>query len=518
MNYQRAALRDPFARIQARRPRNLYGANSLEIFSGADGLDCSHEDADGFLTYPTSFPTRAANFWRKDAGVKVWAYEEKFDNWHDTYGMDAVMVFYHSGHGNMDRKGVFGTIMGAKWDGRDRAFSTHMAFANEQLRYLFWSTCLSLRVLHRNTPVRTWWNPNQGGLRMLFGYETTSVDDPNYGKFFWEEWQKGKPFARAFLDASWRISHDQIPAAMAAGSNQSDAINRLNNERFFSRMPVEKGWYQWQWIAPLRAHRLADSTLVPRELNSIVLGNKFADDRRIAQIARAASATRREANTIRVDANGNRMISSRAFRLNVNNEGALNLYFGKPNVANRNRLVQRKAIAIARRFISHLGLNSRVQLTLGNIRYRFTGGGTLQGSGRLDEPAAIETIVQFRQCHNRVESINSDHGLLTVGVDNDGEVVNVYDSTKLVLREVDQRTAASSSPRDPGRAPHETINGRFKNKIQKIVGTNAKRKTRREKVGYDFSSSLGIVVHQRQVEVDFGNNLKKRYKVRIPVM
>jgi hypothetical protein len=89
---------------------------------------------------------------------------------------------------------------------------------NEDLRYLYWSTCFSLRVSGSDSPVRTWWNPNKGGLRMMFGYETTSVDDPNYGKFFWDEWKKGKTFARAFLDASWRISHDQVPVVMAAGA------------------------------------------------------------------------------------------------------------------------------------------------------------------------------------------------------------------------------------------------------------------------------------------------------------
>jgi len=183
-----------------------YGAYSLETFSSASSLTYTHEDANGFLDYPTSF--RPANFWGKDAGVKVWAYEEANDNYLDTYGMDAVTVFYHSGHGNMDSSGIFQAPLGGKWDNRDWAFSNKMAFANEELRYLFWSTCFSLRVSGPDNPVRTWWAPNKGGLRMMFGYETTSVDHPGYGKFFWEEWNKNKPFARAFLDASWRISHN----------------------------------------------------------------------------------------------------------------------------------------------------------------------------------------------------------------------------------------------------------------------------------------------------------------------
>jgi hypothetical protein len=283
MKFKKAVLQDPCAKARGQSAKGVktvvsgsndfYGANSLETFASASGLSYTHEDADGFLDYPTSFPGKAGNYWRKDAGVKVWAYEETYDNWQDTYGMDAVMVFYHSGHGNMSSSGVFQAPLGAKWDGRDWAFSSNMAFANEDLRYLFWSTCLSLRVSGPDNPVRTWWNSNKGGLRMMFGYETTSVDDPNYGKFFWDEWKKGKTFARAFLDASWRISHSQVPVVMAVGTDQTDALNRLNTERFFSRTPVTKGWYQWQWIGTLPTRSFANGTTVPKNLNSIILNN-----------------------------------------------------------------------------------------------------------------------------------------------------------------------------------------------------------------------------------------------------
>jgi len=181
MKFKRNRSQDPFAHAKGPVAKgaktvvsgsnDFYGANSLETFSSASGLTYTHEDADGFLDYPSSFSGKAANYWRKDTGVKVWAYEETYDNWQDTYGMDAVMVFYHSGHGNMDGSGVFQAPLGGKWDNRDWAFSDRMAFANEELRYLFWSTCFSLRVSGPDNPVRTWWNPNKGGLRMMFGYD-----------------------------------------------------------------------------------------------------------------------------------------------------------------------------------------------------------------------------------------------------------------------------------------------------------------------------------------------------------
>jgi Family of unknown function (DUF6345) len=523
MKYKKAVLQDPFAKAKAAKgmktvvsgSNDYYGACSLETFSSASSLSLTHEDADGFLDYPTQFPGKAANFWRKDAGVQVWKYEETYDNWQDTYGMDAVMVFYHSGHGAMSGSGIFQAPLGSKWDNRDWAFSNNMSFGDETLRYLFWSTCFSLRVSGPDNPVRTWWGPNKGGLRMLFGYETTSVDHAGYGKFFWEEWNKNKTFARAFLDASWRISHNQVPVVMAVGANQTEAVNRLNNERLFSSAPVTKGWYQWQWIGTLPNRAAASRTKVPKKLNAIILGNKFAEDQRLTAIAREVGVTRNNAGTIGLDAAGNRTVSSKDVQVTVSDQGALNVTFGKANVKNTILLNENRAIKIAQRAIGDLNLGKGIDLNLGTIRHRLTCGGTMEGSGELNEPSAIETIVQFRQGHNGVDSVNSDHGLIAISVDNDGRIVNLYDSTKSVLGEADKRTSNTSAPRDPKRAKKAEIARQFTKKIDRLAGDKKKSATLKEYVGYDFSGSLGEVVHQKDVEVDFGKGIKKRYKVRV---
>ena len=524
MKLEKAVLQNPLAEVQpveiktvVSGSNDFYGACSLETFSSASGLTYTHEDADGFLNYPTSF--QPANYWLKDAGVQVWGYEETYDNWQDTYGMDAVMVFYHSGHGNMDSNGVFQAPLGGKWDNRDWVFSNNMAFANEELRYLFWSTCFSLRVSGPDSPIRTWWDPNKGGLSMLFGYETTSVDNPNYGAFFWDEWKKNKTFARAFLDASWRISHDQVAVVMASGANQSEATNRLNNERIFSRTPVTKGWYQWQWIGTLPTRSFASETSVPKHLSGIILGNKFADDKLVTKIAHEVGAARKDAATILLDINGNRLLSSKEVHANVNTQGALNIHFGKANVENKSLLNESEAVKIAQGFINDLDLNKGIDLTLGHIRHKFTCGGTMKGSGTLETPSLIETVVQFRQSHQGVKSINSDHGLIAICIDNDGRIVNVYDSTKLVLGETDHRTLKKSSPRDPKGAARETIDTQFNKKLNKIVVDGESKSTvLHEAVGYDFSGNRGAVVHHKEVEVDFGQNLKKRYKLRVPLV
>jgi hypothetical protein len=507
---------------------DYYGACSLEHFSSASGLTYTHEDAQGFLDYPTSFQNYGANFWFKDSGVKVWEYEETYDNWQDTYGMDAVMVFYHSGHGNMDSNGVFQAPLGASWDGRDWAFSNHMAFANEELRYLYLSTCFSLRVSGGNNPIKTWGNPNKGGLRMLFGYETTSVDDPNYGKFYWEEWRKGKPFARSFLDASWRISHNQVPVVMASGSNQSEAINRLNYEKYFTRTPASKGWYQWQWIGTLPTKSFVLKKELPKslKLNALVFGADKFDDQTLSKIAKSAGFTKSDAETILFDEDGIRTIDSKKIRLTVNAEGALNIHYGNPNFENKVLISENKAVEIAREKIDDLGFNKNIELKLGDIRHVFTGGGTTEGSGKADEPYPLETIVQYRQSHKDIESINSDHGLIAINIDNDGKITNIYDSTRAIVGETEKPRSIIAPPPEKSKSADVNLEKQFERTIFRIMNRNesknagigSKTNILREKAGYDFSGNMGLIVTQRDFEVELDNNFRKRYKIRVPMM
>lgn len=91
MRFNRLVTAHPLTRKSAPEPaglkavvggsNDLYGAHSIEHFSSTSGLTYTHEDARGFLDFPTSFAGNGANFWLKDAGVKVWEYEEAYDNW-----------------------------------------------------------------------------------------------------------------------------------------------------------------------------------------------------------------------------------------------------------------------------------------------------------------------------------------------------------------------------------------------------------------------------------------------------
>jgi hypothetical protein len=140
---------------------NMYGANSIETFCDAGPLSLTHDDADGWVDYVDNFT--ALNFRYRDGGVRIWQYYEQYDNWQETYGADAVCAFYHSGHGGMDANGVFYLPLGSAWAGNDcTALSSSMRLGNEYGRYLFLSTCTSLRVLGGHSPIRTWQAANLG--------------------------------------------------------------------------------------------------------------------------------------------------------------------------------------------------------------------------------------------------------------------------------------------------------------------------------------------------------------------
>ena len=130
----------------------MYGFCSIEDFPpGITDLSATHEDAGGFRDYVNQFT--APNFWYQDGGVLSWIYGEQYDAWQSTYGFDACVVEYHSGHGDMDGNGVFWMPMGGTWGGTSWVRSNDMRLGNEVARYLFLSTCLSLRIADGHSPI-----------------------------------------------------------------------------------------------------------------------------------------------------------------------------------------------------------------------------------------------------------------------------------------------------------------------------------------------------------------------------
>jgi hypothetical protein len=533
--YDEAAQENPAERSSERQnardvTTDYYGAFSVETFAEAGGLANTHEDAQGWYDYVARF--NAPNFWYRDAGVKPWAYYEEYDNWQDTYGMDAVNAVYHSGHGTMDGNGVFYAPLGAAWGNLGSwVRSDQMRLGNEQANYIFWSTCLSCRVHDGHSPIRTW-SPANLGFRMLFGFETISWDDPNYGKFFWEEWNRPKSFSTAWMDASWRIAHDQAPAVVACCANQAEATDRLNNERLFNWSHVNTSWWQWRWYDAARGGRQAlparaPNLSMPRELTEARLSSPSLNRQRIAGLASDLGLPIRIPSSIAVSRLGTAKLSEGNAHLNLAADGSFRAQLRSPNLDNKTALSSARARSTADAFVKQLRLADGAEATFDLTRIAYEGGGTTQGSGRLEGPVTSETTIQYRQLIDGVPVIAPGSGELRVTIDNDGEIVAVESSLRGVERIVRSPAGAPEEPNAPSRFSGPSNTNGYEDKLSRALGKrlatlSAQGRTPGRfatvpgstEVGYEIRGDRAKLIAQRAVEVDSGYGLLKRYWVR----
>jgi len=158
-------------------------------------------------------------------------------------GIDSVVIGYISSHGQRINASTFRLIVGGTGHGGCTVSSTQMSLGEHDLRYLFLSTCQSVST----TPGSTWFGP-ANGIRAILGYDTLSVDSADYGKFFFENWKRpGAKTSVSFLDASWRISHEQTPVAAFFGPDQSTAENLRDNEEYFEHGAISSNSIAWRW-------------------------------------------------------------------------------------------------------------------------------------------------------------------------------------------------------------------------------------------------------------------------------
>jgi hypothetical protein len=512
---------------------DYYGACSMETFYDASSLGLTHEDAQGWIDYVTKF--KAGNFWRKDANVGVWMYEETFDNWLDTYGIDAVMAFYHSGHGNMRNDGTFEFPLGNNWGGRSWGDSKNMSVGNETARYIFFSTCLSCRVHDGHNPIRTWHGPNKG-FRMLFGFETTSVDDPAYGKFFWEEWNKGKSFSQAWLDASWRISNRQSPSVVAVGRNSEDARARLFNERYFYQNAVERSYYWWRWYDGIGT-RLA----APRGSEKPIKDLKIAlfDKNYKPLTAQVKSSVSDLGIPMTVfgnpslDASGNMCYKSKGKLVTVTPEGFVNIHLANHNYKNESPISQQAAVAKAEDFVKSLSLKN-VDLKATHVYKGYACSGSTKGSGSVDDVKTVETMIDFRQYINGVPVINAGSGKVRITIDNDGKITNALIAVKPV-KGFESSLNGKKQPPDPSmtksikkellesdesrnEAFRDLLNNTKNQRANALLFKDQRVEVVRDKVGYDISGNYGSITAHREVEISYSDSLSKRLKLRLPIV
>ncbi|MEI5097600.1 DUF6345 domain-containing protein [Streptomyces sp. PmtG] len=427
-----------------------WGAFSVEKFADASPLRYTHEDAVGWLEYPQRFYDR--NFWFADAGVQVWAYEEAFDNWQDRFGMDAVCAVYHSGHGNMDGNGVFEAPLGAAWDGRTRAYSSRMALGNEKARYVFWSTCFSLRVLGGHSPVRTWAGPNIG-FRMIFGFETTSIDHPDYGRKFWDKWTSGQTYAESWLNASWDIWKNQAPSVCAVGATQAEAVDRLNTERYFYRPAVSDNWYAWRWYNA-RASLAEQLTALPEAAQTVQLAPR-EPSAEMAAVGRMAAFPAAALEEVQADRRGVLSASSGDRTISTGPHAVRWARLAEPNQRNTTALPTERAVELARAFAEEHAEGA--ELVVDSVHDLMQNSAAKDGS-ETGAPTTLVTHVTFRQAFDGVPVITPDRGVIRVGLDNDGTVVQAQLSTRHATgerREPSSRVAppAPEGAREAGAPP-----------------------------------------------------------------
>ena len=506
----------------ARGGAKIYGFCSIETFCDQGSLTYTHEDAGGFYDYVSKFT--APNFWYRDAGVKPWIYYEQYDNWQDTYGADAVKVFYHSGHGGMGADGTFYLPMGADWGGLGcTAVSSSMRLGNEFSRYLFWSTCESLRITAPHSPIRTWNVANQG-VRMIFGYETVSYDNPNYGKFFFEEWNKNKSFSQAWLDASWRIAHNQIASAAACGASQAEAQDRVFNERTFQGAAASRAWWWWRWQGNASVQREV-LTAMPAQIQRAELGP--------APLSAQALFDRFEMGG-ETGQRGEAMVQRGAQSLSRRADGAFTVRLREPNLGNLTPPPLSTARAAADRMVERLAFPDGMSLVLDRVIQAHSAGGTAEGSGRIEDARVTETVLQYRQVIDGVPVISPDGGTLRIAVDNDGHPTRVEGNLRSIRGvssdgrrtppdqpEPESRRGAArmTEPTPQPLPPHEA-------ELSRLVGEQLRSLMARSgsivgftivpnttEIGYAIRGDAAELVATRTIEVDFGGGYRKLYRL-----
>jgi Family of unknown function (DUF6345) len=514
---------------------NVFGACSIEVGCGCSfgTLSYTHEDAKGWLDYLGKF--YGANFWFTDCGVQPWIYYEPYDDWQDTYGVDAVLAFYHSGHGGMDANGVFYLPMSKPWGNEGCTIissNDKLVWGNERIRYIFLSTCLSLRVLEGHNPVRTWHSSNRGW-RMLFGFETVSWDDPNYGTFFWEEWNKDQPLGTAWLNASWRIAHDQSPSVVACGATAEEAQNRVFNERYLSWDRVSNNWYWWRWYNASREAREPQLAL-PQHLMA----------GRLQPVASARPSARSLAERFDLDLeipaevsntrDGNYCVAAGDKSIAYGSDGSIDVRLANPNRANRTPLAVQRAKVLAQEAVWRYGLDQEVPVVFDRLVLISEGGGTVQGSGQLEGPYTTGTIVQFRQLVNGVPVITPSAGTVRISIDNDGTVTDVHTS----VRAIDQlsnrpRSSVGEPTPEGGVAPilqpeptnyEQLLSAQFSRQLaagmaqggggMPLEFTTVPGST---EIGYEIQGNEVFLIARKAVEANFGNGYRKRYWVTVPL-
>jgi hypothetical protein len=512
-------------------PADIFGACAIQKFdssTGAGDLSDTIADAQGWVNYLSQY--EAANFWFADGAVSTWEYLDPTDDWQNTYGMDAVIEFYHSGHGGMNTDGVFFAPLGSSWSDKGAwARSDTMKIGNQVLRYLFWSTCTSVRVLDGQDPIKTWDGANQG-LRMIFGYETTSVDATNYGSALWDQWKQGKSLSQAFMDASWyNVSVNQAPAVVAMGASAAEAQDRVFNERFFNPTAASKAYYHWRWYyaAASALARRSANTKLPARIASAQLEPRHVDGTYVRSVFERLPMNMAVPNEVRASLDGSFHLAHAAQRIGFDRLGNYDAQLARADFDRRDAPGLRELISDAHDVVKQFGLRHE-DIVFDRVFHKYDNGGSKEGSGRIGRPRITETVVQFAQLINGLPVIAPGQGKLTVTLDNNRKVTGIHDSTRTIARLTDQipwpqsKRGRPAYPAPKALEPSDLLAAAWRERLKRFILSGSLPQSWASvpgtfEVGYAIRENTAVLVARQEIEADFGNGLLKRFVVEEPI-
>jgi hypothetical protein len=416
-----------------------------------------------------------------------------------------------------------------------------MALGNEQVRYIFWSTCFSLRVLNGHNPIRTW-NQANLGFRMLFGYETTSIDAPNYGKDFWNQWNKGKSFSQAHLDMSWYdVSTHQAPSVTACGASPAEAQNRLYNERYFDWSAVSRDYWHWRW------YYAAGSALAARSRNQKVpdrivvaqLGIEQVGAKLVRGIMGRLPVEVAMPQEVAVNPAGIIVLSEGARRIAIDQYGTYDAELKAANLASTNELQLSATLQKANDVVRQFGLD-RPDIAFDRVLHKYDCTGSTKGSGQIGTPRITETVVQYTQLIDGIPVIGPGQGKVSITFDNDANVTAVLDTTRRVDKLVEAFSAplpnngvgarsnggsgnGAAAPRGNGNIDPQAL---LANAWQERMKTWVLGKAMPERysvvpdsyeIGFVIRENSATLVAREEIEVDCGGGFIKRFAVEAPL-
>jgi hypothetical protein len=408
---------------------DIHGETSVENFQGTqNNLSWTHDSAAGFRSWLEQW--YATNYHRQDTGVSSWLFHDynaanrNFDLWNSggiDYGIDAVLIAWHSSHGGMNNN-VFSTSLGANWDSTGWSAQSNLmamggnwsSFADERLRYIFWDTCQSVMIDGGSNPYSTWATRSKG-MRFVFGYASNSVDSPNYGSFFGQEWAKGKTLKYSFLDASWRISTSQRPSLVAFGATQAEAISRRDTETYFSWSWASNAWAAWSWynVASVYAPSLAPEFFQSRQAATVGVNARSNSNAEVGEIARAFGIVLPNESAIIARPSDIKMVRTNAVNLTVEKNGNFELNFNAKEEENESAPVLSDASLISRAqsMAAQLSFIDGQSLRVGMVRELNENAGT---AGAIGQARVTEKTVIFDQTINGTPFVDAEAGHLEI--------------------------------------------------------------------------------------------------------